>query len=238
MIMVIKSQNVKILSSLLHGYHIPHLQSMYIPTMAFWSYNFKIFTGLLHQLFRNDNFSFYFLCIFLEIGRNYIMSIMSIIITIVSNNTVFVSQNNIFSVFFMAMSHSVIKKAPPSASPTSISPITFSPGLFVALQEMFHQPSIAVTWLFAKDNAFSKEIIFFLLAYFWSVLMLLFCFICFTLFSTVLPLWNYESKSVVVFMVPKETKFEFDNTSLILSYLYLLGNVKKELCRYYHIPAY
>ena len=35
MVMVIELHNFKILSSLLHGYHIPQLQSIAIPAMAF-----------------------------------------------------------------------------------------------------------------------------------------------------------------------------------------------------------
>ena len=62
---------------------------------------------------------------------------------------------------FMPMSHGVNKKTPPSASPNSLSPTRFSTGLFVVLQEMLDQHSIAVIRLFAKDNAFSKKIRFF-----------------------------------------------------------------------------
>ena len=58
--------------------------------------------------------------------------------------------------------------------PTFLSPTRFSRGLFIVLQEMFDQPSIAVIRLFAKDNAFSKKTRFFLLAHWWSVLILLF----------------------------------------------------------------
>ena len=36
-----------------------------------------------------------------------------------------------------------------------------------------------------------------------------------------------------VFLVSKETKFEIDTTSIILSYLYHFRNVNKELFRYY-----
>ena len=49
------------------------------------------------EFFQIDDPSFYFfLLFFLEIGRNYIMSIMSVIIIIVSNITVLVSQNIVF----------------------------------------------------------------------------------------------------------------------------------------------
>ena len=36
-----------------------------------------------------------------------------------------------------------------------------------------------------------------------------------------------ELQAVVVFSVSKETKFELDTTSMILSYLYHFGNVKR-----------
>ena len=83
---------------------------------------------------------------------------MSIIITIVSNITVSVSRHIIFFGFFMAVSHGVNKKTPSSVS-------TLLPGLFVVLQEILYQRSFAVIRLFAKDNAFSKKIKFFLLAH-------------------------------------------------------------------------
>ena len=111
---------------------------------------------------------------------------MSIIITIVSNITMLVSQNIIFFGFFMLMSHGVNKKCLPH---TSLSPTRFSPGLFVVLQEMLHQTSIDVNRLFAKGNAFSRKIRFFsfsslLVGFDFTVL-----FICFYgVFFTVLPL--------------------------------------------------
>ena len=37
---------------------------------------------------------------------------------------------------------------------------------------------------------------------------------------------------VVVFLVSAETKFELDTTYVVLSYLYHLGNIIKELFRY------
>ena len=48
--------------------------------------------------------------------------------------------------------------------------------------------------------------------------------------------WGLNSsppqQALVVFSVSKETKFEVDTTSIILSYLYHFGNVNKELFRY------
>ena len=91
------------------------------------------------------------------------------ILTIASNITVLASQNIIFFGFFMLMSHDLNKKKTlPSASPSSLSPSRFSPGLFVVLKEMLNQPSIAEIRLFAKDNAFSENIRFFPLAPCWS----------------------------------------------------------------------
>ena len=39
-------------------------------------------------------------------------------------------------------------------------------------------------------------------------------------------------QAVVVFSASEETKFEADTSSIILSYLYHLGNVNKQLFRY------
>ena len=147
------------------------------------------------------------------------MSIMSIIITIVSNITVLVSQN-IFFGYFMPMSHSVNKKTPPSASPNlPLSPSRFSSGLFVVWQEMLDQLSIVVIRLLARDNAFSKKIRCFLLAHCWLVLILLFCLYVF--YGNFLQFCHYEmtnEKLLLLFLVFKETKFEVDTTSIILSY--------------------
>ena len=88
--------------------------------------------------------------------------------TIVSNITVLVSHNIIFFEFFMPMSHGVNKKTPSSVSP-------HIPGLFFVLREILYQAFVAVIRLFEKDNVFSRKIRFFLLAYRWSVLILLFC---------------------------------------------------------------
>ena len=158
MVMVIISHDFKALPSLIWLSHSTTQNFINFSSFNFFGLGIPLFIFLL----------------FLETGKNYIMSI---IITIVRNITVLRSQNIIFFRFFMPMSHGVFKKTLPSASPppTSLSPSRFSPGLFVALQEMLDQPSTAVIRLFAKDNAFSKTIRFFLLAHCWSVLILLFC---------------------------------------------------------------
>ena len=62
---------------------------------------------------------------------------MSIIIAIVSNITVLVSQNIICLGCLMRMSHSINKKASPIVSPTTFLLTRFSPGMFLVLQEIF-----------------------------------------------------------------------------------------------------
>ena len=42
------------------------------------------------------------------------------------------------------------------SSPTSLSATSFSPDLFVILQEILYQPSFTLIRLFAKDKEFSK----------------------------------------------------------------------------------
>lgn len=41
-----------------------------------------------------------------------------------------------------------------------------------------------------------------------------------------------KSQAAVVFRFREKTKFETDTTSIIVSYLYHFGNIKKELFRY------
>ena len=55
--------------------------------------------------------------------------------------------------------------------------------------------------------------------------------VCCRLF-TALPLSNYESKAVIVFLVSEENKLEVDATFIIVSYLYHFGDVRKESFRY------
>ena len=107
-----------------HGYQIPVSKFCHPSYMVIISHNFKALLSLL-SLFHPtiSNFTnlppwnffglviiFYlFIYFFREIGRNYILSITLIIITIVSNITVLVSQNIIFFGFFIPMSHGVNK---------------------------------------------------------------------------------------------------------------------------------
>ena len=115
-----------------HGYQIPQFQNFIIfpiwllypttskpwyPCYGFLILQFQNFTNLLPWNCSRLAIALFIFLFFLEIGRNYIMSIMSIIITIVSNVTVLVSQNIIFFGFSMPMSHGVNNKTPPSVSP-------------------------------------------------------------------------------------------------------------------------
>ena len=78
----------------------------------------KFYQPFTMKFFQIGNPSFYFfIIIFLDISRNHIMSIMSIVIIIFSNITVLVSQNIISFGFFITMSHGINNKTPPSASP-------------------------------------------------------------------------------------------------------------------------
>ena len=153
--MVIISHSFKTLLSLL-GFLTPQIHNFSI--LSPWN-----FFGLVP--YPTYLFTFYFL----ELCRNY----MSIIITIIGNNTVLVSHNLILFGFFMSMSHGVKKKrllqVPPSRPlpppPPPPSPTSVLPGLFVVSQEILYQPSFAVIRLFAKDISFSKKTRFFLLTH-------------------------------------------------------------------------
>ena len=89
--------------------------------------------------------------------------------------------------------------------PTSLSPTRILPKLFVVCQEMRDQPSIAVIRLYAKDNAFSKKLRFFLLAHCWLVLILLFCLYVF--YGVFLQFCHYEitnQKLLLFFRCPRK----------------------------------
>ena len=157
---------------------------------------------------------------------------MSIILIIVNNITVLVSQNIIFFRFLSLWAMVSIIRLLQVSSPTLLSPTRFSQGLFV-WQKIFDQLSIAVIRLFAKNNAFYKKIGFFFL----SSLLVNFGFAgLFMFLECFLQFFYYEMTNV--FLVSKETKFEVDTTSIILSYLYHFRNVEKELFRYCLSPVY
>ena len=155
---------------------------------------------------------------------------MSIKITIVSNVTV-TKYHSLW--IFCQWAMVSVRRLRQSDPPHLLLPYRFLPGFFVAWAAILHRPCVAVIWLFAKDKAILKKIIYFLLAHCWSVLISLFCLYIFTVFFTVLPLRNDTSKAAVIFLISEETKFEVDTTSIILSYLYHFGNVKKEFFRYF-----
>ena len=158
-----------------------------------------------------------FLLFFIEIGKNYTVPIKSVVITIVSNITMLVSQSIIFFGYFVPMNHSVNKKTSLSSSPIPLSPTKFSPGLLVLLQEILDQPSIAVIRLFAKDNAFSKKIRFFLLAHCWSVLILL--------FSLYIFYGVFFYSSAIMKLRIKSCCYYLDTTSIILSYFCIISRM-------------
>ena len=79
----------------------------------------------------------------MEIGRNYV----PIIITIISSITVLV--HVICLGYFISMNHGVNEKAPP------LPLIRFSPGLFVVLQEIV-STFFSSYRIIANNNAFSK----------------------------------------------------------------------------------
>ena len=106
-----------------------------MPDIAFSPHNFKILPANHMEFFWVS----YLTQFFLEIGRNYV----SIIITIISNITVLVSHNVICFRYFIPMSHGVSKNAPPILSP--IPPTRFSPELFVILQKILYQPFFALS---------------------------------------------------------------------------------------------
>ena len=119
--------------------------------------NFKILPTFHQESFSDWKLNFFLFLsfFFLEILRNY----MSIIITIVSNIILSVSHNIIFLKFFMPMTHGVNKKTPLSAFSYLPPPTRFLPGLFVVLQEILYQLSFAMIRLFTKDHAFSKNLL-------------------------------------------------------------------------------
>lgn len=85
--------------------------------------------------------------------------------------------------------------------------------------------------IFAKDNAFSKQNIFFLSTHSWSVLISLFCLhVIFTVFIKSSVILKITNCSFSIFR-GSSRKFEVDTISIVLSYLYHLGNVNQELCR-------
>ena len=129
---VITLYNLNILLSLVLLSHST-ISKFYQPTNS-------IFWGLVIPL----NF-------FLEIGKNYV----SIIITIISNITLLVSHNIIYFGYFMPTSHGTNKKAPPIVSPT---PLPYQ--VFTRFACCFIRNSVSTFFyadqIIGKNNAFLK----------------------------------------------------------------------------------
>ena len=117
--------------------------TLHISAIAFSPYNFKILPT--HQL------EFCGLVTLLNFFGD----------TIISNITVLASHNVICFGYFMSMTHGVNKKAPQIASPQPLPYTRFSPGLFVALQEILYQPSFALLKLLQKIMHFQNNTNFF-----------------------------------------------------------------------------
>ena len=171
--MSIEFHNFKVLSFLIHGYHIPQLQSIAIPTMAFSFHKFKILPTFHYGIVFNYYCQLY-----------YWVSVTKII----------------FFEFFMP-----IRRPLELPLPISLSPIRFSPDLFLVLQKMFDQPFIAAIRLFVKDNEFWKKIRFFLLAHSWSLLILLFClYVCYGVFLQFCLYELTNQKLLLFFWFPRK----------------------------------
>ena len=84
-----------------------------------------------------------------------------LIIIIVSNTTVLVSQNVMFVGYFINISHDFENKTLLSASPSSLPHTRFSPGFFAVLQEMLYQPSFAFIRLLLRIIYFQSKTNFF-----------------------------------------------------------------------------
>ena len=104
-----ETRNFKILPFVLHGYQTPQLKILL--SLLFLSH------PIISKFYQHTKWNFFGfvipLNIFLEIGRNYV----SVIITIINNITVLVSHYVICFGYFISMSHGVNKKTPPIVSP-------------------------------------------------------------------------------------------------------------------------
>ena len=90
----------------------------------------------------------------MEIGRNY----ESVIITIIGSITVLVSHNFAYFGYFMPMMWGKMSvRMLPQWPPPHPTLISFSPGLFLELQEILYQLSLALIWLFQKIMHFQSK---------------------------------------------------------------------------------
>ena len=131
--------------------------------MVITLYNLNILLSLLllsyfiiSNFYQPTNWNFFWLVIplnfYLEIGRNFV----SIIITIISNITVLESHNGICFGYFMPTSHVVNKKATPIVSPT------FLPyQVFTRFACCFTRNSLSIFFcsdqIIAKNNAYKVK---------------------------------------------------------------------------------
>ena len=133
--MVIATHSFKILPSFLHGYLTPQLQT--------------IGTNPPHRIFLNwwSHVIFF--------GRTE--EIVSILVTIISNITLLVSQNVIFFRYFILMGHAVNKKIPPSASFPPSSPYQVFTR-FVCRFTINTLPNLfgSLALIIERDRSFSK----------------------------------------------------------------------------------
>ena len=170
---------------------------------------------------------------FLELGRNYV----SIITTIINNITVSWSHNVTCFDYFMPMNQCISKKVPPIVSHRT-SPV---PG-FHQVCLLFYKKYFINLFLLWSDYC-KKKCIFKVKQFFLStccclVLILLFCGCVFlrTLFhsSTIIKLRIASNLHIRIasYLASYQIMLEVDTTYVMLSYLYHFGNVNK-LFRYF-----
>ena len=144
--MVIEPQNLKILPSLLRGYHTQNLKILlsllwisHLTISKFCQLCTRTFFGLVILLIFIYLFIYLFICLFImETGRINV----PIIITIVSYITMLVS-NNVFFGYLMPMRHG-FNKTPSSASPNFLSPWQVFHQIFLLFYNKFF--NILLLW--------------------------------------------------------------------------------------------
>ena len=134
---VTKPHNLKILLFLLHDYHTLQLKYIFIPAIAFSFHSIKILQTHQLEFFWISNPTGFFL----EIGRNYV----SIIITII----------RITFGYFLSTNHDVNRKAPPMVFLT-----LFPYQVFTMFTCCFTRNTLSILFcsdqIIAKNNAFLK----------------------------------------------------------------------------------
>ena len=163
--MVIESHNFKTLPSLIHRYQNQNLK---ILLSLLWLSHFtisKFYQPSTRNFFWNGNFSYFYFIIFEE-RQN-----VSIIITVVGNNTALVSY--VFFGYLRPMSHDVNKKALPRAPPPLPTQISIRFVCYFTTNPL--STFFCSDQIIAEDNAFSNENNFFLLTHCWSVFFFQLC---------------------------------------------------------------